>query len=101
MPLDAKRAADRGPIAAEAPLPGGIAQHCDGLRLRRGIPDVGLIEQAACRRLKAEGVVKRARHELIEVGSGSLTHSACRVRGVHANTPLSMCARSRICSNMG
>ena len=55
------------PIAAmiplETPLPGGIAQHRNGLRLGRGIPDVGLIEKAARCRLKAEGVVKRARHE--------------------------------------
>ena len=63
LPFDPKRAADRGTIPCEAPLPGGIAQHRHGLRLGRGIPDVSLIEKAACCRLKAEGVVKRAGHE--------------------------------------
>ena len=63
LPLDTKRAADRGRISAEALLPGGIAQHRHSLCLRRAIPDVGLIEQAARCRLNAERVVKRAGHE--------------------------------------
>ena len=63
LPFDAKRATDRRRIPVETALPGGVAEHRYRLRLRRGIPDVGLIEQAARCRPKAERVVKRPRHE--------------------------------------